>query len=230
VIAVSLVLGYSRFLWARFVLHQDLQTVLRCHMAAFVALGGVPRQILYDRMKSAITGEDAEGHIVYNRTLVDFARHQQPDDPDHPRLVGERHLELSEVDLRLVALRRLEAHFEDRRPQLAECIGDGGVAALIAALFGPSKEAPTGQTGPGPDSLTQVWNEWVDAPGARLARALDRRLQAAREVLAHRLAIDAKVIGDGRDRQALPMQIQDHHDLPKLDHRFVPSRSRGQHR
>ena len=30
----SLVLGYSRLLWARFVLHQDLQTVLRCHLAA----------------------------------------------------------------------------------------------------------------------------------------------------------------------------------------------------
>jgi transposase len=44
----SLVLGYSRLLWARFVLHQDLQTVLRCHLAAFAALGGVPRQILYD--------------------------------------------------------------------------------------------------------------------------------------------------------------------------------------
>jgi hypothetical protein len=71
----SLVLGYSRLLWARFVLHQDLQTVLRCHLAAFAALGGVPRQILYDRMKTAVTGEDAEGHIVYHRALVDFARH-----------------------------------------------------------------------------------------------------------------------------------------------------------
>jgi transposase len=71
----SLVLGYSRLLWARFVLHQDLQTVLRCHMAAFAALGGVPRAILYDRMKTAVTGEDAQGHIVYNRTLVEFARH-----------------------------------------------------------------------------------------------------------------------------------------------------------
>jgi transposase len=71
----SLVLGYSRLLWARFVLHQDLQTVLRCHLAAFAALDGVPRQILYDRMKTAVSGEDAEGHIVYNRALVDFARH-----------------------------------------------------------------------------------------------------------------------------------------------------------
>ena len=45
-------------LWARFVLHQDLQTVLRCHIAAFEAIGGVPREILYDRMKTAVIGED----------------------------------------------------------------------------------------------------------------------------------------------------------------------------
>ena len=42
----SLVLGYSRLIWERFVAHQDLQSVLRCHMAAFTALGGVPREIL----------------------------------------------------------------------------------------------------------------------------------------------------------------------------------------
>jgi transposase len=71
----SLVLGYSRLIWSRFVMHQDLQTVLRCHLAAFAALGGVPQEILYDRMKTAVTGEDDQGHIVYNRALVDFARH-----------------------------------------------------------------------------------------------------------------------------------------------------------
>lgn len=36
----SLVLGHSRYLWARYVLHQDLVSVLRCHMAAFEHLGG----------------------------------------------------------------------------------------------------------------------------------------------------------------------------------------------
>ena len=72
----SLVLGHSRMLWGRFVLHQDMPTLLRCHIAAFEALGGVPQQILYDRMKTAVIRDDAEaGHIVYNRTLLDFARH-----------------------------------------------------------------------------------------------------------------------------------------------------------
>ena len=72
----SLVLGHSRILWGRFVLHQDLQTLLRCHTAAFEALGGVPEQILYDRMRTVFNHEDPEaGHIVYNRTLLEFARH-----------------------------------------------------------------------------------------------------------------------------------------------------------
>ena len=71
----SMVLGYSRLIWARFALHQDLGTVLRCHVAAFQAIGGAPREILYDRMKTAVLGEDADGLIVYNRSLLDLARH-----------------------------------------------------------------------------------------------------------------------------------------------------------
>jgi transposase len=71
----SLVLGYSRLIWARFVLHQDLATVLRCHVAAFEALGGVPHEVLYDRMKTVVTGEADSGGIIYNRALIDLARH-----------------------------------------------------------------------------------------------------------------------------------------------------------
>jgi transposase len=71
----SMVLGHSRLIWARFVLHQDLPSVLRCHVAAFEAIGGVPREILYDRMKTAVIGEGQTEGIVYNRSLVDLARH-----------------------------------------------------------------------------------------------------------------------------------------------------------
>jgi len=68
----SLVLGHSRMLWARFVLHQDLPALLRCQAAAFEALGGVPEHILYDRMRTGFSREDPEaGHIIYNRTLLD---------------------------------------------------------------------------------------------------------------------------------------------------------------
>ena len=71
----SLVLGHSRYIFAQFVMHQDLQTLLRCHMLAFTAIGGVPLEILYDRMKTAVTGEDADRNIIYNRSLVALAQH-----------------------------------------------------------------------------------------------------------------------------------------------------------
>jgi transposase len=71
----SMVLGFSRLIWARYVVHQDLATVLRCHVAAFEALGGVPREILYDRMKTAVIGDRRHEGIVYNRALIDLARH-----------------------------------------------------------------------------------------------------------------------------------------------------------
>jgi transposase len=71
----SMVLGFSRLIWARFVVHQDLQTVLCSHVTAPTAIGGEPREILYDRMKTAVIGEDADGLVVYNRGLIDLARH-----------------------------------------------------------------------------------------------------------------------------------------------------------
>ena len=71
----SMILGYSRYLFCRFVLRQDLPAVIRCHIEAFGALGGVPEQILYDRMKTAVIGEADDGHIIYNRQLLDLARH-----------------------------------------------------------------------------------------------------------------------------------------------------------
>ncbi len=71
----AIVLGHSRWLWGRFVAHQDLHTLLRCHAAAFEAMGGVPAEILYDRMRAVVAGTDAEGGVVHNATLLDFARH-----------------------------------------------------------------------------------------------------------------------------------------------------------
>ena len=71
----SMVLGHSRWLWGRFCAGQNLQTVLRCHIAAFQAMGGVPAEILYDRMKTAVVGEEPDGTVTYNPALVDLLGH-----------------------------------------------------------------------------------------------------------------------------------------------------------
>ncbi|WP_282611429.1 IS21 family transposase [Pelagibius sp. Alg239-R121] len=66
----SMVLGHSRWLWGRFGGNQKLETVLRCHIAAFEACGGATGEVLYDRMKTAVLGEDADGVVTYNPALV----------------------------------------------------------------------------------------------------------------------------------------------------------------
>lgn len=71
----SLVLGFSRFLTGQFVFGQNLATVLRCHLAAFARLGGVPQHILYDRMKTAVLGETEARHIIYHPRLLELAEH-----------------------------------------------------------------------------------------------------------------------------------------------------------
>jgi len=71
----SMVLGHSCWLWGRFCAGQDLQTVLRCHITAFGAMGGAPEEVLYDRMKTAVIGEDAEGVVTYNKSLVSLLNH-----------------------------------------------------------------------------------------------------------------------------------------------------------
>ncbi len=71
----SMVLGHSRWIWGHFVASQNLQSVLRCHTAAFTAMGGVPEEILYDRMKTAVIGEDEAGVVTYNASLVALLNH-----------------------------------------------------------------------------------------------------------------------------------------------------------
>src|SRR6187431_1653318 len=72
----AMVLGHSRYLWGQYVLHQDLGTVLRCHMLAFEHFGGTPHEILYDRMKTAVLGEATDDTgIVYNDKLIGLGAH-----------------------------------------------------------------------------------------------------------------------------------------------------------
>ncbi len=68
-------LGYSRLLTGTWSLHGDLVAVLQGHAAAFAAFGGVPRRMLYDRMKTVVTDQDAQGRPVFHPALVALAAH-----------------------------------------------------------------------------------------------------------------------------------------------------------
>src|SRR5215469_5087433 len=68
-------LGYSRMMVAEAALDQKLGTLLRMHEEAFRQLGGVPEEILYDRMKTVWQETDERGETVWNPVFLDFARY-----------------------------------------------------------------------------------------------------------------------------------------------------------
>jgi transposase len=69
-----LVLSWSRAMFARFTLDQTLETFLLGHALAFEALGGVPRRILYDNLKSVVLERVGE-HIRFHPQLLECAGH-----------------------------------------------------------------------------------------------------------------------------------------------------------
>lgn len=68
-------LGYSRTMMAEAALDQKLGTLLKMHEEAFRQLGGVPEEILYDRMKTVWVEIDERGEVVWNPVFLDFARY-----------------------------------------------------------------------------------------------------------------------------------------------------------
>jgi transposase len=68
-------LGHSRMMMAAAALNQKLGTLLRMHEDAFHQLGGVPEEILYDRMKTAWQEIDERGEVVWNPVFLDFSRY-----------------------------------------------------------------------------------------------------------------------------------------------------------
>jgi len=70
----SMILGYSRKIYGELIDRCDLPTFLDCHIRAFDYFGGVPDEILYDRMKNVYIGRVA-GRKKFNSTLLGFALH-----------------------------------------------------------------------------------------------------------------------------------------------------------
>lgn len=68
------VLSWSRAMYARFTFDQTLENFLRGHIEAFEAIGGVPRTILYDNLKSVVL-ERIGDSIRFHPRLLEFAGH-----------------------------------------------------------------------------------------------------------------------------------------------------------
>lgn len=69
-----MVLAWSRATFARFTLDQTLESFVRCHVEAFRRLGGVPRAVLYDNLKSVVL--ERQGDLIrFHPRILELAGH-----------------------------------------------------------------------------------------------------------------------------------------------------------
>jgi len=69
----TMILGFSRCLYAEFTSSMDLLSLLRCHINAFDYFGGHTRTILYDNMKQVLLFRDETGQLHFHPRFLDFA-------------------------------------------------------------------------------------------------------------------------------------------------------------
>lgn len=70
-------LGHCRASFVRYVTDERIETLVACHVGAFEFFGGVPREVLYDNVKTVVIERDAHGLGIhrFHATLWDLAKH-----------------------------------------------------------------------------------------------------------------------------------------------------------
>ena len=70
----SMTLGFSRVQYIEFTLDMKMPTLMRCLLKAFRYFGGIPRELLFDNMKTVVD-EHIGDHVRFNERFLDFANH-----------------------------------------------------------------------------------------------------------------------------------------------------------
>ncbi|NOT72545.1 MAG: IS21 family transposase [Hyphomicrobium sp.] len=70
-------LGWSRAAYVEFCDDERVETLIRCHENAFLTFGGVPREVLYDNMRTVVIERNTYGRGVhrFHAGFLDYAGH-----------------------------------------------------------------------------------------------------------------------------------------------------------
>ncbi len=73
---IAVVLGYSRVIWARFLVSERRPVLVASLEAAFRAMGGVPKELLFDNLKQVVASpRSADSPATIQEGFLTFAEH-----------------------------------------------------------------------------------------------------------------------------------------------------------
>jgi transposase len=128
-----MVLAWCRAIYARFVLDQSTESLMRCHAEAFAYFGGAPRTILYDNMKTVVLERVGE-HVRFHPRLLELAGHYhfapRPCAPYRGNEKGKVERTIQYLRHSFFAARRFTS-LDDLNRQLADWIEDVAHARVV---------------------------------------------------------------------------------------------------
>ena len=70
-------LGWSRMAYVEFCDNEQVETLIACHERAFLAFGGVPKEVLYDNMKTVVLERNTYGRGAhrFHPGFLDYIKH-----------------------------------------------------------------------------------------------------------------------------------------------------------
>ena len=70
-------LGWSRMAYVEFCDDEQVETLIACHERAFLAFGGVPKEVLYDNMKTVVLERNTYGRGAhrFHPGFLDYIKH-----------------------------------------------------------------------------------------------------------------------------------------------------------
>ena len=160
-------LCHSRHMYAEVVWDQKSATWLRCHRNAFEFFGGVPRHLIVDNLKSAITRachRDPEVHRGYAELAQGYGFKIVPCRPKRPRHKGRVERGVGYVKAAFLPLREFRS-LEDANQQLLEWVlGEAGnrvpgTTREVPLQVFAAQEKPALQELPTPRPDVVVWGK-----------------------------------------------------------------------
>jgi transposase len=115
-------LCYSRHQYAELVTHQDMETWLNCHQKAFQFFGGVPKKVIIDNPKCAVTVAgyyEAELNKSYEAYAKEVGFVIAPCPPRDPQKKGRVESGIKYVKKSFQPLRDFK-HVQDANKQLKD--------------------------------------------------------------------------------------------------------------
>ena len=188
--------------------HRGLHPVVE-HLARHPAQFTECLEVTAHHAVKVLTAHEARVHIAA------VAQHhgEQPHRLDPLRFLGEHHLELREVHLRLMPCRGLEAVLESHGHPWAHrrhVVRHRGTTAAVAQLSDLAKQAHRGELRIPRQALAKILPVRVDHPRPRRARSVLRAFQPTLQILAHRLAVQTATPRDRGDRFPLLSELMNH--------------------